>query len=648
MTKSALADACGISSMAISNYEKGIRNPDMEIINKLAKALDVKIADFLEVRNASINFEHRGFRKHSALPKGTQVFIREAVEEYFNRFFNAVECVGGNPLPEPIKCGSLIPSGDYAADAKALRTELGFPQDGPIKGLKTVLENKGILVLEVEVGNNKFSGMNGTVNGYPYVVVNKEMTEERIRSTIAHELVHVMFDLPQDMDEEEFANKISGAFLISRTDLERELGLKRKAVTNDFILVCKEYGVSMLLLVLRAKQAGKELNYIANQTNRIARDTANEISDAVNRDYAVTKFRNGVNDRIDAARDTADRARSNARNNIDLARSRVNSGINSARRTAGRVRSNAENEFNDIQRTARRTASRAKSNARNNVDLTRSRVNSGINSARRKVNSGINSAKRNVNNARYRAENEVNRARSNANNNIDLARSRMNSGINSAKRNVNNARYRAENEFNDIQRTASRTANRAKSRMNSGINSAKRTANNAMNETRSRVNSGVNYARNSVNRARSNAENEINDIRRTASRTVNRARSNANNNIDLARSRVNSGINSAKRRAKQTRNNIDAGIYRLQSAPRTLKNKARYEKDLAKINAKNTVRNAKYRLNKALHQPKITTNTPVDNLRNSVDDVNKKLNKKTNRKKNSVKDLGRKKNMYIV
>ena len=262
MTKSALADACGVSSMAISNYEKGIRNPDMETINKLANVLDVKIADFLEVRNASITFEHKGFRKHSALPQGTQEFIREAVEEYFNRFFNAVECVGGDPLPEPIKCGSLIPSGDYAADAKALRAELGFPKDGPIKGLKAVLENKGILVLEVEVGNSKFSGMNGTVNGYPYIVVNKKMTEERIRSTIAHELVHIMFDIPEDMGEEDFANKISGAFLISRTDLERELGIKRKAVTNDFILVCKEYGVSMLLLVLRAKQAGILSDYV--------------------------------------------------------------------------------------------------------------------------------------------------------------------------------------------------------------------------------------------------------------------------------------------------------------------------------------------------------------------------------------------------
>lgn len=261
MTKKALADACGVSSMAISNYEKGIRNPDMATINKLAEVLDVKVADFLEVRNSSIDFEHNGFRKHSALSQNMQEYIREAVEEYFNRFFNAVECVGGNPLPDPVKCHSLKPSGDFAKDARMLRAEMGFPKDGPIIGLKTILENRGVLVLEILVGNDKFSGMNGTVNDYPYIVVNKGMTEERIRSTIAHELVHIMFDLTEDMDEEEFATKISGAFLISKTDLERELGLRRKAVTNDFILVCEEYGVSMLLLVLRARQANIITDY---------------------------------------------------------------------------------------------------------------------------------------------------------------------------------------------------------------------------------------------------------------------------------------------------------------------------------------------------------------------------------------------------
>jgi hypothetical protein len=264
---------------------------------------------------------------------------------------------------------------------------------------------------------------------------------------------------------------------------------------------------------LRAKQAGKELNYISNQASRIARDTANEISDAVNRDYAVTKFRNGVNDRIDAARDTA--------KNL------------SNRRTANRVRSGAENEFNDIQRTARRTASRTKSRVRNNIDLTRSR---------------------------------------------------MNSGINSAKRNANNARYRAENEFNDIQRPASRTANRAKSRVNSGIDSARRTASNAARDT--------------------------------------------------------------ERRAKQAKNNLDAGIYSVQSDARNLKNKTRYKKDLAEINAKTTVRNAKYRANKLMN----SAGNELNDLKSKTDRANKKLTNEINKKKRDreLKKLGVKSTKTIV
>lgn len=262
MTKSALAKACGVSSMAITNYEKGVRNPDMDTINKLALALDVKIADFLQVRNSSLTFEHKSFRKNYNLSESTKEYIRESVEEYFSRFFNAVECLGGDPLPEPINCHSLKPSGNLADDAKRLRSALGLPVVGPIMGLKAVLENKGILLLEIDVESTKFSGMNGIVNDYPYIVVNRDMTEERIRSTIAHELVHVMFDIPDDKDEEEYATKISGAFLISKEDLEREIGIRRKAITNDFTFICKEYGVSMLLLTLRAKQAGIISEYV--------------------------------------------------------------------------------------------------------------------------------------------------------------------------------------------------------------------------------------------------------------------------------------------------------------------------------------------------------------------------------------------------
>ncbi len=258
MSMKDLAEACGVSSMAISNYESGKRRPDIETINKLAEALDIHVVDFLASRNAGLSFEHGEFRKHSSLTKAQQDYVKEAVEEYFARFFDAVNCLGGNPLPEPPECHNLIHSGDIEKDAIMLRNHLGLQEEGPIDELISVLENKGILVIQLDIDNEHFSGMNGSVNGYPYIVINKNMRPERKRTTIIHELAHALFkdDESRDVDVEKEATAIAGATLIPKNDIIRELGIRKTAITKDMALVCNEYGISMLLLVKRASQVG--------------------------------------------------------------------------------------------------------------------------------------------------------------------------------------------------------------------------------------------------------------------------------------------------------------------------------------------------------------------------------------------------------
>lgn len=259
MTKTRLANACGVTPMAISYYESGKRKPDMATIKKMADVLDVRVSDFLAARNTNVTFQHGEFRKKSTLTKGEQEFVREYVEEYFGRFFDAVEFLGGDPLPEPLSINSLEIIGDKEVDANALRKKLGFSESGPIGDIVGTLENNGILILEMENDNDKFSGMNGLVNNYPYVVINKKMRSERKRTTIIHELAHLLFNwdtIPQNLTEEKYATAIAGAFLISDEDIKRELGMRRTAITKDMILTCKEYGISTYLLVKRAYQAG--------------------------------------------------------------------------------------------------------------------------------------------------------------------------------------------------------------------------------------------------------------------------------------------------------------------------------------------------------------------------------------------------------
>lgn len=255
MTKKELAKKSDLTSMAITNYENGTRKPSMDTLKKLAAVLNVHVSDFLAVRNDKLVFTHGEFRKTSTLPAAKQDYVRESVEEYFSRFYTIVELLGGEVLPEAPDCHTLAMTGDVEADARAMRRHLGIAEEGPVNDLITILENKGILIYACDIESNKFSGMNGFVNDRPYIIVNGNMSPERNRSTIAHELAHLVFDWPDDMaekDAEDTATAIAGAFLFPKADEIRELGIRRNRVTNDMTLVCREYGISMFLLVKRA------------------------------------------------------------------------------------------------------------------------------------------------------------------------------------------------------------------------------------------------------------------------------------------------------------------------------------------------------------------------------------------------------------
>lgn len=144
-------------------------------------------------------------------------------------------------------------------NALAMRKYLRIAEYGPMGNLVELLENKGILIYIMEIDNDAFSGMNGAVNGRPYIIVNRQMSPERIRSMIAHEMAHFIFEWPDDMEEKQIENMaaaISGAFLFSFVDAKRELGIRRTSVTKDMTLTCREYGISMYLLVKRANLCG--------------------------------------------------------------------------------------------------------------------------------------------------------------------------------------------------------------------------------------------------------------------------------------------------------------------------------------------------------------------------------------------------------
>lgn len=259
LSKRELASLIHVTPMSIGNYESGKRKPSMEVLQSLAQVLNVRVSDFLAHHDENLTFVHGEFRKGGCLTVRQQEYICASVEEYMGRFYSILEILGGNVLPDPPAHHRVSLSSDAEEDAKNLRRCLNISNSGPIGNLVELLENKGILIVFLPVENDAFSGMNGLVSERPYIAVNAKMSPERIRSTIAHEMAHIIFIWPgsmTDKETEERATAISGAFLLSDEDIKREIGYKRSAVTNDMTIVCKEYGVSMYLLVKRANLCG--------------------------------------------------------------------------------------------------------------------------------------------------------------------------------------------------------------------------------------------------------------------------------------------------------------------------------------------------------------------------------------------------------
>ena len=250
-----LASLSQVSQMSVSNYEADKRRPSMETIKALSNALGIRVVDLLKCGNPNLSFAHGEFRKTSSLPLGKQEMIRLFVEDYCTRFTQAAGFLPGNPLPDPLPSHTLIVDADDEENAKRLRAYLKLPETGPVGHLIERLENLGVIVFFLDQAIEHFSGMNGRAGDYPYIVLAKDMTTERIRSTIMHEVCHFAFKWPQDIpssEAEKRATAIGAAFLVPRQDLLRELGDHREHITKDFEMVCREYGVAKSLLVMRA------------------------------------------------------------------------------------------------------------------------------------------------------------------------------------------------------------------------------------------------------------------------------------------------------------------------------------------------------------------------------------------------------------
>jgi Zn-dependent peptidase ImmA (M78 family)/transcriptional regulator with XRE-family HTH domain len=248
-----LSEKMGIEQGTLSKLEKGLLRPKLEYMTKLCEALDYPMSFFEEEINIlSPLVTH--YRKRKALTK-TKIdcieynlyirkhFIKKLLASA-NIPYNLIQVSPEEHEPETI--------------ARIVRQKWNVPR-GPVSSMVSLLERNGIIVLEIDINDEKLDGeMIPDENNLPVIYINKNVSGDRQRFTLAHELGHLVMHqssyIPTVDGAESEANAFASEFLMPSDEIRYQLSenLTFWALAD----LKRHWKVSMASLVRKAYNLG--------------------------------------------------------------------------------------------------------------------------------------------------------------------------------------------------------------------------------------------------------------------------------------------------------------------------------------------------------------------------------------------------------
>ncbi len=250
-----------VSAQAIGKYERGEMMPSSSVAIALANALDVSTTYLLSPTVVSL--ESVEFRKLASTKVRERAMVEAAVLDHVDRYLQVEE------LLDVVSSVWEIPNGaPYSAEAveddELIATKVRDAWNlggGPIPSMTALLEEHGIKVLKLDFPR-AVDGLTCFVHrtdetAVPVIVYSTGKSIERQRFTLAHELGHLVMDIPAGMPEEKICDRFASAFLVPEDELIREVGRRRLAFGfGELVEIKKIFGVSAAALVMRMRDVG--------------------------------------------------------------------------------------------------------------------------------------------------------------------------------------------------------------------------------------------------------------------------------------------------------------------------------------------------------------------------------------------------------
>lgn len=247
-----------MSATAVAKYEKGEILPDSKKLIDFANAYNVKSIELLKVYNVP-RMQFNSFRKKKRLNGKNLELLEEIIQNEVTKYLEVIEMnnIDTNNLKlEKYLCKTLD---DAEKAANNFRDYIKISNKQPISDLINILENLGIIIIQIKNPDNRFDdfdGLSEIVNNIPIIVLLDDIKDgARERFTIAHELGHLVLNKDNnELDEEKLCNRFASALLMPKEAIINEFGYSRGNI-NFFELIAfkNEYKVSYTAIIYRLK-----------------------------------------------------------------------------------------------------------------------------------------------------------------------------------------------------------------------------------------------------------------------------------------------------------------------------------------------------------------------------------------------------------
>lgn len=276
-----------MTATAISKYEKGEILPDSKKIIEFANAYEVKTIDLLKSYNIP-EIKFTSFRKKKRLSGQNLDLLKELIQNEITKYLEILEMNNINNNTIKLKKYSCNNLEDAEKIANDFRSYIKISNIQPISDLINILENLGIIIIQIENPNNyfkDFDGLSEAINNIPIIILLKDIKDgARQRFTIAHELGHLILNINNNnLNKEKLCNRFASALLMPKEAITNEFGTSRKNISFFELTAFKnEFKVSYTVTINRLKDLNiiseylyKKLSLLLN--NHIEKNNSNII-----------------------------------------------------------------------------------------------------------------------------------------------------------------------------------------------------------------------------------------------------------------------------------------------------------------------------------------------------------------------------------